>query len=607
MISRSPRIISVVLIFLILIITCATVYSVSTQTRDALKGALQDQLQSVAGIAASEIDGDSFATIRAGDEETPAFAAIREQIRKVQRAAPDIRYIYTMRQNGSQVEFVVDGDYGYAPDAARIGQVYDEVDPELLRGFIGPSFDRDFTTDQWGTVLSGYSPIRDSAGNVVGLVGVDMDSGVVLSHLNFLNIIYYLAGIIAIFTAAVAIFILERRRMRYETAIEANEAYLNQIVSSVKAGIMIIDDEDLRVLDANPLALELIGLPKNQVVGHRVDRFIRPAGYDTREISTDPGPGGDDGKKPDIDNGGIHNVAKSPGTGGDSGKIPDNDNSGAAEAHKDKETNGFTEKDLIASDGKRISVIGNAVRVTIGGRSCLLETFIDDRERKKAITDLISLNRKLQILSTITRNDILSELFGLAGYIELLKDEKPELADNPLLRQLTWVMRRLQAKTRFFRDFEESGSKGPVWLNLEGVIGKAWESQPMSPLKLESDIRELLVYADPMIERVFFNLFDNIKRHGKTATTVRLSYRQVGKDLVIACEDDGIGVPDSEKLRIFNRGIGSDTGLGLFFAREVLAITGITIRETGSSGTGARFEITVPDGAFRFRDSKTGR
>jgi hypothetical protein len=40
----------------------------------------------------------------------------------------------------------------------------------------------------------------------------------------------------------------------------------------------------------------------------------------------------------------------------------------------------------------------------------------------------------------------------------------------------------------------------------------------------------------------------------------------------------------------------------LFLSQEILSITGITIAETGIPGKGARFEITVPKGAYRFSD-----
>ena len=48
------------------------------------------------------------------------------------------------------------------------------------------------------------------------------------------------------------------------------------------------------------------------------------------------------------------------------------------------------------------------------------------------------------------------------------------------------------------------------------------------------------------------------------------------------------------------RGFGEHTGLGLFLSREILSITGITIAETSEPGKGARFEMIVPKGAYRF-------
>jgi len=47
-----------------------------------------------------------------------------------------------------------------------------------------------------------------------------------------------------------------------------------------------------------------------------------------------------------------------------------------------------------------------------------------------------------------------------------------------------------------------------------------------------------------------------------------------------------------------------NTGLGLFLSREILAITSITIRETGIPGEGARFEISCPPKAIRGFEDK---
>jgi signal transduction histidine kinase len=82
--------------------------------------------------------------------------------------------------------------------------------------------------------------------------------------------------------------------------------------------------------------------------------------------------------------------------------------------------------------------------------------------------------------------------------------------------------------------------------------------------------------------------------------TIQISSQEIDTGLLIVCEDDGVGISAEDKKKLFTRGFGKNTGLGLFLSREILAITGITITENGIPGKGARFEIAVPKGAYRF-------
>ena len=83
-------------------------------------------------------------------------------------------------------------------------------------------------------------------------------------------------------------------------------------------------------------------------------------------------------------------------------------------------------------------------------------------------------------------------------------------------------------------------------------------------------------------------------------TQIRISSHETGNCLVLVCKDDGAGIASEDKIRLFERGYGKHTGLGLFLSREILSITGITIRETGEPGNGARFEMVVSRGEYRF-------
>ena len=81
-----------------------------------------------------------------------------------------------------------------------------------------------------------------------------------------------------------------------------------------------------------------------------------------------------------------------------------------------------------------------------------------------------------------------------------------------------------------------------------------------------------------------------------------ITHQISGTGLIITVAEDGTGISTEDKQHVFERGFGINTGLGLFLSREILSITGISISETDVPGTGARFDIAVPEGAFRFTD-----
>ena len=153
---------------------------------------------------------------------------------------------------------------------------------------------------------------------------------------------------------------------------------------------------------------------------------------------------------------------------------------------------------------------------------------------------------------------------------------------------------------QFSTAYEQIGLHAPAWQDCNILAGTAAGDALSGQVEMQNDLPAgMEVLADPLISKVFFNLMDNAVRHGKTITSIRFFAEERGSTMVIFCEDDGMGIPGEKKEKIFERGYGKNTGFGLFLAREILAITGITIRETGDPGKGARFEITVPQGAWR--------
>jgi len=103
-----------------------------------------------------------------------------------------------------------------------------------------------------------------------------------------------------------------------------------------------------------------------------------------------------------------------------------------------------------------------------------------------------------------------------------------------------------------------------------------------------------------MLEKVFFSLIENAIRYGGPISRISFSYKEDAEGLLLICEDDGAGIPPDQKEAVFVLGGGQNPGYGLFLVREILSMTGFSIRETGIHGKGARFEIRVPAGSFRF-------
>jgi PAS domain S-box-containing protein len=225
----------------------------------------------------------------------------------------------------------------------------------------------------------------------------------------------------------------------------------------------------------------------------------------------------------------------------------------------------------------------------------------DITERKKAEEALRRVNRQLNLLSGITRHDIRNQLMAMKGYLEISSEypDDPDKIAECIHKEIA-IAQTIEDQINITRIFEGMGVKEPVWQPVFPLVKKALSAFLMINVTVDLDGAEIVVFADPMLEKVFFNLLDNSLRHGKRVTEIRVSSHKSGEDLVVVWEDNGIGIAADEKERIFERGFGKHTGLGMFLVREILSLTGITIKETGEPGKGARFEITVPDRQYRF-------
>lgn len=139
-------------------------------------------------------------------------------------------------------------------------------------------------------------------------------------------------------------------------------------------------------------------------------------------------------------------------------------------------------------------------------------------------------------------------------------------------------------------------------VDLDDVIYAETSRLRSHSVEVTSQVQPVRTTGDASaLTRVVRNLVDNAERHAHTRLHLELS--QTADTALIAIEDDGTGVPEEERERIFERFVRLDasrarddggSGLGLAIVHEIISAHGGEVRVDESSLGGARFEVRLP-------------
>ncbi|MCK9630730.1 MAG: HAMP domain-containing histidine kinase [Methanoregula sp.] len=263
-------------------------------------------------------------------------------------------------------------------------------------------------------------------------------------------------------------------------------------------------------------------------------------------------------------------------------------------------TSGHIECGLVTHDGREIPAIIYASPVIGENRIAGIHgVIVDIAEQKRLEKALEVTNQKLNMMNSVTRHDVLNNITGLLGLCDMLGEMTADSNARMLLSEIRGQVIKIKDQILFTRDYQSVGVKAPQWQGLCQSVRDA-ASAIGRDIALDLPGSDAEIYADPFFGRIFYNLIDNSFRHGGSVRKISVETGVMPEgDLVIRYCDDGIGIPMDEKHLIFEQGYGKNTGFGLFIIREILGITGLTIRETGRPGSGVLFEITVPKAAWR--------
>ncbi len=519
----------------------------------------------------------------AADLVSPDYLALKEQLRQVQSADPLIRFIYLLRQQpDGTVYFLIDSEPPESEDYSPPGQVYPEASAVLRDVFVsGKEITEGPIADRWGTWISGLAPIRDAnTGTVIAVIGIDVDAGDWNIQIIKASAPSIIAMLLFVFLLLIFFYVQQRNEQERQT-LAASEASIKESENRYRT-----------VFESTGTAMVII--EEDTTIGFANKEFFRLTGYSQVDI---------DSRKSWTEFIFKEDLEKMIAQHRIRRQKPD-------EALRQYEFRLITKSGdirtiLLTIDmlpGTKRSV-GSLIDITeIKQTEALLEQYASAATR---YADTIrQTNEKLNLLNTITRHDILNQLTAILGYLDMMKMKFPDPSLQDFIEKEIHAAHNIKTQIMFTKDYQDIGAQSPGWFNVRKIIISNAANLPLSDVTLNVHFDNLEIYADPLIDKVFYTLLENTLRHEKNVTAIEFTCQTQKESLVIIYTDNGEGVPTEYKEAIFQRKYFKHTGFGLFLSRTILGITGMTIRENGEPGKGARFEIMVPAGAFRFTNSE---
>ncbi len=214
-------------------------------------------------------------------------------------------------------------------------------------------------------------------------------------------------------------------------------------------------------------------------------------------------------------------------------------------------------------------------------------------------------NEKLKLIANMDRHDIRNCLHSILAFAEagLLSGN-----NDAAIRSFNGIKdaaRRINDHIEQFRNIQTSIEDDEArWQNLADVVSRALAGFDLRNVILTADVGQTEIHSMPFLEKVFHNLVDNSLRHGDHVSRISISALSDSISHKLIYEDNGAGIPAAMKKSVFSGNLADKNKHGLYLVSELLESCGMSISETGESGKGVRFEITVPASCFRTPDTE---
>ncbi len=365
-----------------------------------------------------------------------------------------------------------------------------------------------------------------------------------------------------------------KQREQIEQTLREHKQRLDTILSVILTGVIIVDSETHNIIDVNPLAAKMIGLPKEQIINKICHKFICPA---------------EEGKCPISD----------------LGQTVDN-----------------SERVLLRPNGKDISILKNVAKSFWQGREYLVESFIDINELKKAEEELqeineklVSMNQQLQEFIYVATHDLKEPLRKVSAFGDMLKESLGGTLNEDQKENFDFVISgadRMKQIVNSLLAYSKVINKDPE-INEIDLSKEINGIKKIGLSSLQKETSGILRIQEPLpvvqgdqvqIRQVFDNLIGNALKYCKKDVPPEIIVRAFRLDngmVRIEVEDNGIGIKPEYYENIFaifrrlNTGHEYEgIGIGLAICKRIIEKHGGDIGVNSTFGHGSIFWFTLP-------------
>ena len=213
-------------------------------------------------------------------------------------------------------------------------------------------------------------------------------------------------------------------------------------------------------------------------------------------------------------------------------------------------------------------------------------------ERQRAQSQIQRERDRLDEFASVVSHDLRNPLNTATGRMDLLADECDSEHIPPVRRSLLRMESLIADLLTLARDGVPVEERADV--DLGALADEAWMTSETADATLDIDVDELRIRADESrLRQLLENLFRNAVEHGGRSATVTVGELSGGSGFYV--EDDGPGVPKSEREQVFDTGYSTatdGTGFGLSIVAEIATAHGWEVTVTDGSDGGARFEVS---------------